>query len=192
MAAHSGTVKVVRTLEKGQAVGATIDLGDGTTGYVRPITPADAEGLVRFHARLSQRAVTLRYFYPHLELRAEEVAHLTMVDGRDRVALVVERAGDLIAVGRYDRLVEPTQAEVAFVVADLFQHHGIATVLLHRLADAARAANITHLIAEVLVENKAMLSVFQGSGFPTESTSEWGTIELKMCIAAAADGSLAD
>jgi RimJ/RimL family protein N-acetyltransferase len=92
------------------------------------------------------------------------------------------RYGELIAVGRYDRLDDPTQAEVAFVVADVFQHHGIATMLLHRLAARARKAGIRCLIAEVLVENKATLSVFHATGYPTESTVECGTVELKMAI----------
>jgi RimJ/RimL family protein N-acetyltransferase len=163
----------------------TFDLGDNTTATVRPITPADAGALERFHGQLSERAITLRYFYPHLELRAEEVAHLTEVDGQDRVALVVERRGELIAVGRYDRLDNPSLAEVAFVVADDFQHQGIATMLVQRLAERAKRVGITHLTAEVMGENKAMLAVFHNTGFPTESRFECGTIELKMCISAA-------
>jgi GNAT superfamily N-acetyltransferase len=156
---------------------------------VRSIAPEDAEELVRFHARLSQHAVTLRYFYPHRVLSAVEVNHLTQVDRRDRVALIAESAGELIAVGRFDRLSDPTQAEVAFVVADAFQHHGIATMLLDRLAGLARRAGITHFIAEVMAENKAMLSVFHAAGFVTESTCELGIIELKMAIALPADTS---
>jgi RimJ/RimL family protein N-acetyltransferase len=164
------------------AVGELFELGDRTMATLRPIRPDDAEALVRFHGRLSCRSVTLRYFYPHLALQPAEVAHLTEVDGRDRAALVMARYGELIAVGRYDRLDDPTQAEVAFVVADVFQHHGIATMLLHRLAARARKAGIRCLIAEVLVENKATLSVFHATGYPTESTVECGTVELKMAI----------
>jgi len=166
-----------------RAIGEIFELGDRTSATIRPIRPADAGALVRFHERLSYRSISLRYFYPHLELQAAEVAHLTEVDGRDRAALVVERDGEVIAVGRYDRLKDPTQAEVAFVVADAFQHHGIATMLLHRLAARARKAGITCLVAEVLVGNMAMLSVFHATGFPTDSTVECGTIELKMAIA---------
>jgi GNAT superfamily N-acetyltransferase len=98
------------------------------------------------------------------------------------VALVLEQEGVLLAVARYDRLEDPTQAEVAFVVADEFQHHGIATLLLHQLALQARGAGVTHLVAEVLAENKPMLSVFHGAGFPIQSKSDWGTICLTMCI----------
>jgi GNAT superfamily N-acetyltransferase len=117
-----------------------------------------------------------------MDLRAEEVAHLTQVDGIDRVALVVECGGELIAVGRYDRLDDPTQAEVAFVVADAFQHHGLATMLLHRLANAAKSVGVAGLVAEVMAENTAMLSVFHAAGFPIESKCEWGIIELKMAL----------
>ena len=162
-------------------------MADRTMATMRPITPGDAAALVRFHEHLSPTSITRRYFYPHLELGAAEVAHLTEVDGRDRVALVVERGGELIAVGRYDRLPDPTQAEIAFVVADAFQHQGIATMLLDRLAARARKAGIISLLAEVLVENKAMLSVFHATGYPTESTVACGTVELKMAISPAPD-----
>ena len=161
----------------------TFEIGEEIPVTVRAITPADAEALVRFHGHLSPRAITLRYFYPHLQLGAEEVAHLTAVDGQDRVALVVEREGELIAVGRYDRLNDPSLAEVAFVVADNFQHHGIATMLLQRLAGRAQEVGITHLMAAVMGNNSEMLSVFHHTGFPMESHVECGTVELKMSIA---------
>jgi RimJ/RimL family protein N-acetyltransferase len=163
-------------------MGEAFDLWGGRAAVVRTIRADDADALVRFHHRLSDTSIRQRYFYPHKDLRAEEVAHLTQVDSIDRVALVAECGGELIAVGRYDRLNDQTQAEVAFVVADAFQHHGLATVLLHRLADAAKSAGVTHLIAEVMAENKAMLSVFHAAGFPIESKCEWGTIELRMAI----------
>ncbi len=158
------------------------ELNDRTKAVIRPITPGDADALMRFHRDLSRKSVTSRYFYPHLELLATEVAHLTEVNGRDRVALVVERDGELLAIGRYDRLVDPTEAEVAFVVADAFQHQGLATMLLDRLVGEARNAGISCLLAEVLVENMAMLSVFRAAGYPTELTVECGTVELKMMI----------
>ena len=72
---------------------------------------------------------------------------------------------------------------MAFVVADAYQHHGLATMLLHRLANAARSVGITRFIAEVLAENRSMLSVFHDAGFPIESKTEWGTVKLTMTIA---------
>jgi GNAT superfamily N-acetyltransferase len=148
----------------------------------RPIQPDDAVALVQFHQRLSSRSIRLRYFYPHLELRPAEVAHLTCVDGVDRVALVVEHDGEIVAVGRYDRLDDPSEAEVAFVVADDYQHHGIATMLLQELAVRARRAGIRSLRAEVLAENATMLSVFRSAGFPYEESQAFDVIDVRMQI----------
>lgn len=160
-----------------------ISFDDGTKAVMRPITSADSGALLRFHGNLSARSIQLRYFYPHNDLSPSEVARFTQVDGEARVALVVERARELIAVGRYDRLDDHRVAEVAFVVADAYQHHGLATTLLQHLAKAARSAGITRFVAEVLLHNRAMLSVFHDAGFPIESKTECGTVELIMTIA---------
>jgi RimJ/RimL family protein N-acetyltransferase len=158
-------------------------LSNGTQARVRPISPHDGPALVQFHEGLSERSRFLRYFSPHPFLTPDEVLHLTCVDGFDRVALVVELNDELIGVGRYDRLRDRAQAEVAFVVADAYQHHHIATELLHRLARLARGAGVLQFRAEVLVENATMLSVFREAGFPVSSTREWGTVALTIDIA---------
>ena len=159
-----------------------LTLGDGIKATVRSIMPDDRAALLRFHAHLSGRSVRMRYFYPHLQLGADELDHLTQLDGTDRVAFVVELDGDLIGVARYDRLGDPTVAEVAFVVADEWQHHGIASYLLQRLAARARAVGIITFTAEVLAENAPMLAVFQQAGFPTETSCEQGTVSVAMAI----------
>ena len=74
-------------------------------------------------------------------------------------------------------------AEVAFVVADTYQHQGLATTLLHRLVEMARVEGITWFIAEILAENSAMLSVFRDAGYPSQSKMEFGVVELSMSIA---------
>ena len=51
----------------------------------------------------------------------------------------------LLAVVRYDRTTEEREAEVAFVVQDAWQGHGIATALLHQLAAYAHAHGVDRL-----------------------------------------------
>jgi GNAT superfamily N-acetyltransferase len=166
----------------------SITLAEGVTVTLRPIAPQDAAALVEFHRLLSDRTVFLRYFYPHRLLGVEEVEHLTRLDGRDRLALVVECAGQLVAVGRYDRSPGRPEAEVAFVVADAFQHRGLGTLLLRRLARAARPVGITTFSAEVLTENSRMLALFHESGFVTTSSVECGTVHLQMAIGLESEG----
>jgi len=149
----------------GDAEGADVLLADGTTAHVRPITPGDAERLVAFHAGLSLETVVLRFFGAHPRLSAAEVERFTHVDGVDRVALVAERGGDLVAVARYDRPPGAEEAEVAFVVADEFQGRGLGTILLEHLASAARSHGIRRFTADTLSENFRMLHVFRDAGF---------------------------
>ena len=93
------------------------------------------------------------------------------------------RSGDrLIAVGRFDRVPGETEAEVAFVVADEYQHHGIGSLLLDELARAAWQRGIEVFKAETLAENAAMLDVFRHAGFPVTSGIEYGTVTLRFPI----------
>jgi GNAT superfamily N-acetyltransferase len=73
---------------------------------------------------------------------------------------------------------------VAFVVADDYQHHGLAPLLLDRLADVARQAGIAVFTAETLVENREMMGVFLHSGFPVTTSSEFGTVSVRLSIGA--------
>ena len=155
---------------------------DGTRMRARPIRPGDSVELSRFHGSLSPSSVYRRYFYVHPDLSQKEIDHLTTVDYVDRLALVVEHGGGLVAVGRYERYPGTEDAEVAFVVADAYQHLGLGTLLLGQLAGAARRNGISRLRATVLVENRAMVDVFTGSGFPMTTTSESGVISVRMSI----------
>ena len=134
--------------------------------HVRPIRPDDGPRLVAFHHHLLPRSVFLRFFTFHPELSSKEVEHFTCVDYVNRLALVAEIDDRLIAVGRYDSAPGETEAEVAFVVSDEFQHHGIGALLLDELARAAWERGITTFRAETLCENRAMLDVFRHAGFP--------------------------
>jgi GNAT superfamily N-acetyltransferase len=156
---------------------------DGLSFQVRPIRPDDAGRLVEFHRRLSPHSVYLRFFTFHPTLSAVEVARFTTVDYVDRLALVAAEGDRLIAVGRFDRFPGSTEAEVAFIVADEFQHHGIGALLLDELVKAARDRGIDTFTAQTLAENKPMLDVFRHAGFPVTSRIEFGTVNVQFPIA---------
>lgn len=148
---------------------------------VRPISPDDASALNDFHERCSERTHRLRFFSSQAHLPPAMLSFFTNVDHHQREALVAVLDAQIIAVGRYDLVIEehpdepsamptagPTNelaAEVAFVVADEFQGNGIASDLLGRLADLARGRSISHFVAETLAENTAMQTVFRKSPY---------------------------
>jgi GNAT superfamily N-acetyltransferase len=155
---------------------------DGSVLRLRPIRPDDGARLRDFHEHLSAQSVYRRFFFMHPRLSSAEVERFTHVDYVDRLALVVEHAGRLIAVGRYERLAGSTEAEVAFVVADDFRRHGIGTILLEHLADAALDKGIDTFGAQTLADNKDMLDVFMNSGFHVTTDRQHGTVTVRFPI----------
>ena len=155
---------------------------DGTTLHVRPIRPDDADRLVDFHEGLSPSSIYRRYFFVHPRLSALEVERFTNVDYINRLAFVAQDNDRLVAVGRYDRSPGTGEAEVAFVVADRYQHHGVGALLLDLLADAAWRRGVKEFVACTLTENRDMLGVFADSGFKVRATREGDTVEVRFPI----------
>jgi hypothetical protein len=66
----------------------TLVLEDGTACPVRTIRPGDASALQRFHGRLSERSIYLRFFGPMKELSDEKARYFAHTDSIDHFALV--------------------------------------------------------------------------------------------------------
>ncbi|MEV4514110.1 GNAT family N-acetyltransferase [Dactylosporangium sp. NPDC049525] len=167
---------------------ADVLLSDGTTVHLRPIRPDDADRIVALHSRFSERTRYLRYFSAYPRIPQRDLDRFVNVDHRDREAFVIEHAGELIAVGRYERLGAGShQAEVAFVVEDAHQGRGIGSVLIEHLVAAASQEGITEFEADVLPVNQAMLRVFMAAGFQVERKFADGVVHLWFPIAATPD-----
>lgn len=160
---------------------ADIALGDGSAAHLRPIRPADDDALQNFHQRQSEHSRYLRFFAPMPRLSARDLARFTNVDHVDRVAFIVLVGQDIIAVGRYDRIL-PHTAEVAFNVSDSRQGTGLASVLLEHLAAAARERGINEFTAEVLPQNAKMIKVFTETGFDVARTLDDGVVMVSFRI----------
>ena len=160
---------------------ADVVLRDGKTAHVRPIRPEDAELLVEFYERVSDRSKYYRFFSPMPHLSDRDVARFTQVDHDQRVAFVMTLQGQIIAVGRYD-VVAPGEAEVAFLVEDQHQGRGIAQILLEHLAQAARERGVERFVAEVLPDNQRMIQTFRDAGYRVVSAYDEGVLQLEFPI----------
>ncbi len=160
---------------------ADVVLSDGSTAHLRPITPADADALQRFHIAQSSESTYLRFFAPLPRLSEADLRRFTTVDHVQRVALVSTIGEDIVAVGRYDQ-VSSGKAEVAFNVSDAHQGRGLGSVLLEHLAAAARENGIGQFVAEVLPQNRRMLSVFSDAGYEVSQAYDDGVISLHFDI----------
>ena len=156
---------------------ADIVLRDGSTAHLRPIRSDDGEALVSFYSQVSDESKYFRFFAPYPVLSERDVKRFTHVDQVRRVAFVVLRADDIVAVGRYDAL-DDREAEVAFLVQDDYQGRGLGQLLLEHLAEAGRERGFVRFVAEVLPENTRMIQIFREQGYAVDDDFEDGVFRL--------------
>jgi acyl-CoA synthetase (NDP forming)/GNAT superfamily N-acetyltransferase len=162
-------------------------LRDGAVLRLRALRAADREGLVALFSRCSPETIRYRFLRMITELSGPMLDTLASADGVGHIALVVTQGeGEqerLIAVGRYFALTErPGTAEVSFLVEDAMQRRGIGTVLLDTLAEIARGQGITRFSADVLADNRVMLSVFRKAGYGLSSNISYGVTHIEFPI----------
>jgi acyl-CoA synthetase (NDP forming)/GNAT superfamily N-acetyltransferase len=162
---------------------ADVVAADGGTVHLRPITPADADGIVGLMERSSDQTRYYRFFGPMQRLSDKDLYRFTHVDHVDRVAFVVLLGDALIGVGRYDRYPGTDDAEVAFLIEDAHQRRGLGSVLLEHLTAAARERGITQFVAEVLSQNSQMVRVFLDAGYSAQRSYADGVVHLTFPIA---------
>jgi acyl-CoA synthetase (NDP forming)/ribosomal protein S18 acetylase RimI-like enzyme len=155
-----------------------IALRDGQTVHVRPVREEDCDAVLAFLEGLSVESRAFRFFSAGANLR-RMAEYATAAAGDDRCGLVAVSSGRVVAHAAY--VVErPGRAEVAFAVADELQGHGIATILLAQLVEAAAEAGIQTLTAVVMPDNRRMIEVFRDSGLDVSMSAGPGEIRLEM------------
>jgi succinyl-CoA synthetase alpha subunit/RimJ/RimL family protein N-acetyltransferase len=154
---------------------ADVMLRDGSSIRFRPVQQGDREAIKKFYEALSPESITLRFFgTPSIDWVTKWSLDL---DYCDRYAIVAEGGpdGDLVAHAGYVRDGERT-AEVAFVVADSAQGHGISSLMLFHLAAVARRHGIERFVACVLPSNHRMIDAFRDSGLAVSTRFEDGEV----------------
>ena len=158
-------------------------LRDGAQIVIRPIGPQDRSELEAGMERLSPESRYRRFFTPASRLSASQLRYLTEVDHRDHEALVAlePETGHGIGVARFVRSpADRDLAEVAVAVADPWHGRGVATALLNRLTERARAEGIRRFSAEILAENQPMLDLIDDIGSVTMRSGGHGRVEAEL------------
>ena len=172
---HGGRAAPARaTPRSGRPTSCCATAPSPTSGRSGPPTSTASTASTRAQ---SDESIYLRFFAPLRRLSDADVHRFTHVDYVDRVALVATMREDIIGIGRYDRI-DARSAEVAFNISDHYQGKGIGSVLLEHLAAIAQEFGITRFTAEVLPQNRKMLSVFSDAGYDVTRHVEDGVVEV--------------
>ena len=124
--------------------------------------------LLAFLRSLPEDDRRLRFFSASSDLAS--AAHAEACTDETALGLVATAgsAAHIVAHAQYVPLDDNT-AEIAFVVGEGYQGHGLATLLLGQLAQAAAEHGVQTFQALVLPENRRMIDVLRRSGFPIQS-----------------------
>lgn len=143
---------------------------------LRPILPADAPRLQSLHGRLSPESIYRRFFAHRPTLPEREAQKLATVDYQQSLALVTALADEpntLIGVARFAPSHEREGAvEMAIVVGDAYQGHGIGRRLFQVLAQAAYQRGFRWMLVETQSDNQAMIELAERAGYRSESRSQ--------------------
>jgi RimJ/RimL family protein N-acetyltransferase len=166
-------------------------LHDGTTIAMRTIEPDDAPALQRFHSRLSEHSIYLRFFGFVPELSDQRARYFTQLDNLHRLAVIAldpDDEDEIIAVARLDREPGTDSGEYAAIVEDRWQGRGVGFVVTRQLLDLAVERGFRRVYAMVLPQNDRMLALLRNLGFPTRTQSVSGVARVDLDLSRKDEG----
>ena len=141
---------------------------------IRPIRPEDAAQQAAFFQRLSPEDIRYRFFTAMRELSPEMTARLTQIDYDREMAFVAIReiTGETVGVARLVVESDGVTGEFAVIVQADIKGKGLASRLMHRLIDWARARGMQAVVGQVLADNAPMLAFVRHLGFSVRRLPE--------------------
>jgi len=157
------------------------------TGFevlLRPVKISDEPLLKDFFYSLSDSSLYRRFMSVRTDMPHERLQEFVIIDyTKELVILAImarEEKEEIMGVGQYAIDKATHTAEVGLVVKDDDQNRGIGTELLSYLTYLAKRQGLLGFNAEVLVENKPMLHVFEKIGFDIRKRISEDVYELKV------------
>jgi acetyltransferase len=155
---------------------------------IRPIRLDDEQEMIRFHERISEESIYLRYFeYLGLDRRTSHERLVRIcTNAPDSYAIVVERPAALhrpaaiLAVGRLTKTSEPYVATFDTLMTDEEKAPQLGKVLLKRLIKLAPAFGFQALTGELLVADHDTLNLCRALGFSLQTLPEGGMVRVTL------------
>lgn len=146
-----------------------LHLRDGRRVWLRPLQPADVDGLIALRERLSDETVRRRFLRLLPPCDGVLAAELANVDQVQRVAIAAvsrfHNAAPIVGVGRF-HIASDGRAELGLLVEDAYQQLGLGRELLARLFEEAKRRTLSVLFGYVLYDNQPALRLLRTSGHP--------------------------
>lgn len=137
-----------------------------------------------FFYKLSENSMYLRFFSTRNDMPHQRLQDFVAVDYSRKMEILAvfqeKEKGTIIGLGQYELNSDMHTAEVALVVLDRCQNQRVGTELLSYLTLLARRQGLLGFTADVLVENRPMMHLFEKMGFDIQKRREEGVYEMRM------------
>jgi acyl-CoA hydrolase/GNAT superfamily N-acetyltransferase len=154
---------------------------EGRKVVYRPTKPSDNRMIQEHFYQMDDKDVEMRFFNLRRHFYREEMENMSQVDYVKNLSIVAV-TGEIgferiVGLGGYF-LEHGTTAEVAFSITKDWQGKGIGSVILLKLAEAARENGISTLTAYTLPSNRGMIKLFKKLPYATKTAFEEDTVVL--------------
>ena len=159
----------------------TIEIGAEQV-TIRPVKPVDERRIQEHFYNLEKDDVIARFFHEKTRFVHDDVKGVSLIDFIQDLTIVAVIGefgfGTVIGIGEY--LVDPAtnEAEIAFSISKAYQRKGLGTILLNKLAYAARENGISGLMAYTSPQNKGMNQLFRKLPYKVDSFFDGEILKL--------------
>ncbi|MFX0005174.1 MAG: GNAT family N-acetyltransferase [Promethearchaeota archaeon] len=148
---------------------SSLKLQKGKKIKVRPVKPTDERMIQELHYSLDEQDRYLRFFTPIKDFRHTKIQPMVNIDYSTDMILVGEYSENgedkIVALGAFFKTVQPSIAELAFVVHKDWRGLGITKFLLKYLVQIGKELNYKTFTGSILLENTPMLHIINSSGY---------------------------
>lgn len=147
---------------------------------LRLLEPGDSDLIRQFYWRLSAETIYRRFLGPVVPPADALVRQLTNIDHRHRDALIACDSLGIVGIARYAAFPGSSVYDLAVVVADDWQRHGLGGLLARRLAHIARLRGISRFHATMSGDNRRAQSMVRRLSPSATLTFESGMVEAEI------------
>ena len=153
---------------------------------LRAVKISDEPLLKDFFYALSDQTIYRRFISARRDMPHERLQEFAVIDYTKEMVILAlipgEEKEEILGVAQYGIDEGTHTGEVGVVVRDDFQGRGVGTELLSYLTYLAKRQGLLGFTAEVLVENRPMMNLFEKMGFDIEKRRSEYVYELKMAF----------
>ena len=158
----------------------------------RPVKLTDERIIQEHYYGLDTIDVVSRFFHEKKSFVRKQIEHTFMIDYvKDLTILAVEGPPGferVLAVGEYYLNPETLLAEIAFSVVKKWQGKGLSSIVIRKLAEAAKRNGIKGLTAYTSKENKRMVKLFNTLDYEVKMVGQGEMIYLEASFAGEKEG----